>query len=150
MVRKNILTLLLCLLAVTVSAAKKKENPVRVTDLRTEHLTNPMSIDTPTPRLGWRIEADVNDVTQTGYHLIVASTREKAERLEGDLWDNTVQTPQSQWISYDGKTLRSNTPCYWRVKVMTTKGETDWSAIAYWNVGLLTESDWNGRWIGLE
>ena len=150
MVRKNILTLLLCLLAVTFSAAKKKENPVRVTDLRTEHLTNPMSIDTPTPRLGWRIEADVNDVTQTGYHLIVASTREKAERLEGDLWDNTVQTPQSQWISYDGKTLRSNTPCYWRVKVMTTKGETDWSAIAYWNVGLLTESDWNGRWIGLE
>ena len=47
-------------------------------------------------------------------------------------------------------TSMPNTPCYWRVKVMTTKGETDWSAIAYWNVGLLTESDWGGRWIGLE
>ncbi len=149
MVRRKTLTLLLCLIALTAAAAKKKAAPIRVTDLRTEHLCNPMSIDTPTPRLGWRIEADVNDVVQTRYHIIVASTPEKAEVLEGDLWDTTVESSQSQWIDYQGKELRSDTPCFWRVKVSTTRGETDWSEVARWNVGLLTESDWSGRWIGL-
>ena len=122
---------------------------VRVTDLRTELLVDPMSIDTPTPRLGWRIEAARNDVRQVRYRLIVSSTRENAERMKGDLWDTTVDSDQSQWVRYAGKPLRSNTRCYWRVQVTTKECITRWSDIAMWNVGLLTESDWSGRWIGL-
>ena len=144
---------------VSAEAAKKPQQPVvSVTDLRTERLVNPMSIDTPTPRLGWRVESTAKDVMQTAYHLIVASTREKAEALEGDLWDVTndrsIGEPnngnRSQWIPYEGKALKSNTRCYWRVKVTTTRGESDWSEVAMWNVGLLKESDWRGYWIGLE
>ena len=150
MSKKIIVTFLSLMLALTALAAKKKVNPIRVVDLRTERMVNPMSIDTPTPRIGWRIEADVNDVCQTAVHVIVASSREKAEALEGDFWDETLTTQQSQWLPYAGKKLRSNTRCYWRVKVTTTKGEADWSDVAMWNVGLLTESDWRGRWIGLD
>lgn len=132
-----------------VYAAKKKTLPaVSTTDLRTERLVNPMSIDTPHPRLGWRIESSEKDVMQTRCHIIVASTRAKAEALDGDLWDVTLEGDRSQWVPYQGKTLKSNTRCYWRVKVSTTKGESDWSAVSMWNVGLLTESDWGGRWIG--
>ena len=98
----------------------------RVTDLRCERLTDPLGIDTPTPRLGWRIEATQNDVMQTAYHLIVSSSKEKAETLEGDLCDQTVTTDQSQWVEPQLKlTPRSNTRCYWRVKVSTNKGDTD-------------------------
>ena len=51
-----------------------------VTDLRAERLVNPMSLDTATPRLGWHIEADgLKDVMQTNCHIIVSSTREKAQ-----------------------------------------------------------------------
>ncbi len=151
MVRKHLLTLLLCLLTLTGHAARKKENPIRVTDLRTERMTQPMSIDTPTPRLGWRIEAaTLKNVRQTAYHIIVSSTPEKAGALEGDLWDTTVQSDQSQWVRYAGQTLRSNTRCYWRVRVSTTQGDTDWSDTAMWNVGLLYEADWQGQWIGLD
>ena len=109
---------------VSAEAAKKAQQPVvTVCDLRTERLVNPMSIDTPTPRLGWRIESTVKDVMQTAYHLIVASTQEKAEAMEGDLWDVTndrsINVPnngsRSQWIPYEGKALKSNTRCYWRV-----------------------------------
>ena len=81
---KRLLLALLCLTALMVSAAKKKQvNPIRVTHLRTERLVQPMSVDTPTPRLGWVIETDkgLKDVMQTSYRLIVASTREKAEAL---------------------------------------------------------------------
>ena len=143
--------MLLCLLSLPMTAARKK-TPflVKATDLRTERLVNPMSVDTSSPRLGWRIESTANDVMQTSYRLIVSSTPEKAQALEGDLWDTTAETDQSQWVPYQGKALRSNTRCYWRVKVYTTKGESDWSDIALWNVGLLTESDWRGNWIGMD
>ena len=150
MKKTRILALLLLLASLSATAARQKGNPIRVCDLRTEHMTNPMSLNTATPRLGWRIEADVNEVMQTGVHIIVASTREKAEALEGDLWDATLTTDKSQWLPYEGSKLRSDTRCYWRVKVATTKGDTDWSEVAMWNVGLLTEADWAGRWIGLE
>ena len=143
---QKLLMILLAMLSLTASAAKEKA--VTVTDLRTERLVNPMSLDTPTPRLGWRLESTERDVYQTTCRIIVASTREKAEALEGDLWDATIDGDRSQWVAYQGKPLRSNTRCYWRVKVTTTKGESDWSAVAMWNVGLLTESDWSGRWIG--
>ena len=153
MVIKRIVLAMLCLAALTATAAKKKQvNPIRVSHLRTERMIQPMSVDTPTPRLGWAIDTDagIKDVMQTEYHLIVASTREKAEALEGDLWDATVSSDQSQWVRYAGKPLRSNTRCYWRVKVSTTKGDSDWSSVSMWNVGLLTESDWQGQWIGLD
>ena len=133
----------------SIAVAKKKSSTVSVNDLRTERMVSPMSIATATPRLGWIIESSKNDVMQTGYHIIVASTKEKAEALQGDLWDAAESSDQSQWITYKGKRLKSNTRCYWRVKVETNKGTTEWSDIAMWNVGLLAESDWSGRWIGL-
>ena len=155
MFRKILLAALALCLCMTAPAAKKKNGhkasfPVAVTGLKTERMVNPMSIDTPQPRLGWMITSDENDVMQTSCRIIVASTPEKAAKLEGDLWDATLEGDQSQWIRYAGKELRSNTPCYWRVKVTTTKGESDWSETAMWNVGLLNEADWSGQWIGLE
>ena len=154
MIRKIFIPALALCLCLTANAAKKKTQksqfPVAVTSLKTERMTNPMSIDTPRPRLGWQLTSDKQDVMQTSYHIIVASTKEKADNLEGDLWDATVNSDRSQWIEYAGKELRSNTPCYWRVKVNTTQGESDWSETALWNVGLLNEADWKGRWIGLD
>ena len=111
-------------------SAKKNVAPIAVANLRTERMVNPMSIDTPTPRLGWQIVSAKQDVMQTSYHIIVASTREKAQNMEGDLWDADVSSDQSQWIEYAGKELRSNTRCYWRVKVNTTQGASDWSDVA--------------------
>ena len=151
---KTIITVMAALLVMDGYAARKNTakslGTVRVVDLRTERMASPLSIDTPTPRIGWRIETDKKDVVQTTYHVIVSSTLEKAQNCEGDLWDATVRSDQSQWIAYQGKQLRSNTPCYWRVKVGTTQGDSQWSDVAVWNVGLLTESDWSGQWIGLD
>ncbi len=122
----------------------------RVEDLRTEHLVDPMSIDTKTPRLGWKIVSSKQNVKQKEYHIIVASSKKLAEECKGDLWDVTCKTDSSQWIRYSGNPLKSNTRCYWRVKLVTNKGKTPWSDIATWNIGLLKEKDWSGQWIGLE
>ncbi|MBQ6657911.1 MAG: alpha-L-rhamnosidase N-terminal domain-containing protein, partial [Prevotella sp.] len=152
MVRKNILVVLCLLMALTINAKPKKVQvpAVSVGELRTERMVNPMSLDIATPRLGWQIKSTQSDVKQTAYRLIVSSTLAKATKLEGDLWDTTVNTDQSQWITYAGKPLRSDTRCYWRVKVTTNKGESEWSDVALFNVGLLYTSDWSGQWIGLD
>lgn len=150
---KTIITVMAALAMLDAYAAKKPSkgtDVIRVVDLRTERMTAPLSINTPTPRLGWRIESGKKNVMQTSCRIIVASTYEKAMAGEGDLWDTTINGDQSQWVSYAGKQLRSNTPCYWRVKVATTQGESAWSDVQMWNIGLLTESDWSGQWIGFD
>lgn len=151
--KKTRILLILLLLPLFIHAYsnnKSRKSAVTVTNPRTELMTSPMSISTTTPRLGWEISSTENDVIQTAFHIIVASSKEKAEALQGDLWDACVQSDQSQWITYNGKILHSNTRCFWRVQVTTNKGISPWSKTAMWNTGLLTENDWGGRWIGLE
>lgn len=126
-------------------------NPIKVTHLRTEQLVNPMGLDTGSPRLGWVITSDKKDVMQTAWHILVASSPELLESGEGDLWDSgKVASDQSQWVTYAGKPLHSNQRCYWKVKCYTTKGASDWSAMASWSTGLLDDSEWQGDWIGCD
>ena len=49
---------------------------IDITDLRTELLKNPKGIDVRQPRLSWRIESDEQNVIQTAYHILVASSPE--------------------------------------------------------------------------
>lgn len=124
---------------------------VSVLNLRTENLHAPLSIDTATPRLSWMSESNKNNTVQTSYHIIVASSEEKAQRCEGDLWDSgEVPSTEQLWIPYAGKTLKSNQRAWWRVCITTNKGKSDWSDIATFGIGLLSESQWGSRWIGLE
>ena len=124
---------------------------VSVLNLRTENLHAPLGIDTATPRLSWMSESNKNNTVQTSYHIIVASSEEKAQRCEGDLWDSgEVPSTEQLWIPYAGKTLKSNQRAWWRVCITTNKGKSDWSDIATFGIGLLSESQWGSRWIGLE
>ena len=59
-----------------------------------------------------------------------------------------VDSDQSLYVPYGGKELKSNQRCFWKVKVYTANGETEWSEPASWGMGLLGESHWSGRWIG--
>lgn len=120
-------------------------------DLRCELLENPIGIDVKNPRLSWKIKANERNVVQTGYHVLVSSTKENLDRDIGDLWDSgQVDSDNSIFVLYDGETLRSRDACYWKVKVYTNKGETAWSEPASWTMGLLHYKDWTGRWIGFD
>ena len=119
--------------------------------LRCELLTNPLGIDKTNPRLSWQIQADARNVLQTAYHILVASSPEKLTQNIGDLWDSgKTESDNSIAVFYDGKALKSDTEVFWKVKVYTNKGESDWSAKASWRVGLLYYKDWSRRWIGFD
>lgn len=139
------LSLLLLLLPIMASAK------VKVTSPTVENLINPLGIDTTTPRFSWQTVSDKNNTLQTSYQIIVASTREKLYHDEGDLWNSGVVSSDHQlWIRYSGKALRPNQRAWWKVRVTTNKGKSDWSEPQLFSIGLLMESQWRGRWIGVD
>ncbi|WP_276501029.1 alpha-L-rhamnosidase [Terrimonas pollutisoli] len=118
---------------------------------RCEMLNNPLGIDVTSPRLSWQLQSTERNVEQTAYHILVASSKEKLNSNEGDLWNSgKISSSQSIHISYIGQPLQSGQPYFWKVKSFTTKGETPWSEMAYWSTGLLNESDWKAKWIGYD
>ena len=124
---------------------------VLIGELRVEQLARPVGIDTETPRLSWRLTSDRQNVLQTAYHVLVASSPELLAKNEGDLWDSgKINSDASHLVAYGGKPMQSNLRCYWKVKSYTTQGETVWSEPAVWIMGLLGETHWRGQWIGMD
>ena len=122
---------------------------IGVTALRTEYLVRPLNVEKEHPRLSWVITSDENDVRQTAYRIIAATSEEKLNVGKPDLWDSgTVTGNESIFVPYNGKELKTNQHCYWRVKVTTNRGESPWSETAEWAKGPSGESSWRGYWIG--
>lgn len=118
--------------------------------LRCNYLCNPLGVETPNPRLSWALFSQERGQRQTAYQVLVASEKGLLNNDVGDLWDSgIVETDQSIHVIYRGKELRSRQRCYWKVKVWDVDGKPSaWSEIAYWEMGLLNQSDWHGQWIG--
>jgi len=144
----------LLLMAALFAACSSK---VEITNLTVEMQDGSMPLATATPRFSWNYEAKVDNVIQTSYRIIVASSEEKARRGEGDLWDSqSVDTSQMLYIPYAGTPLKSRDRCWWRVYTTVTYGapasrrheETLESPIQYFEISLLDRSDWHARWIG--
>jgi alpha-L-rhamnosidase len=146
---KNI-SRLISIFILAFASMQMQASKVQVTHLLTEGLESPLGIDTTMPRLSWQSLCDKNGTVQTAYRIIVASSMEKLDKDEGDLWDTgKVNSDESIWIKYAGKTLKDNDRTFWKVKVFTNNGTSDWSAASSFSIGLLNESHWRGQWIGL-
>ncbi|MBB6735955.1 alpha-L-rhamnosidase [Cohnella zeiphila] len=123
---------------------------LRITDLKTEYMRNPLGLDERKPRLFWRLESEKRGAAQSAYRVLVASAPEALDREEGDCWDSgKVTGGRSTHIVYEGKPLKSEGRYYWKVRVWDRDGnESDWSETAFWTVGLLSREERRGAWIG--
>lgn len=133
-----------------ISLSALAQNDINLNDLQCEMLTNPLGIDVLNPRLSWQFDTSLSEIEQTAYHILVASSEEKLEKNEADLWDSgKVNSNASINVVYNGKQLGSRNEAYWKVKVWTNKGETQWSETAFWTMGILSYAEWKStRWIG--
>ncbi len=119
--------------------------------LRCEMLVNPQGIDVTQPRLSWQINSSARNVKQTAYEVLVASSLTKLAANQGDLWTSgKVNSGESIMVNYQGKALKSGMLYFWKVKVYTNNGESNWSQPARWSMGLLQPADWKAKWIGWE
>nr|MQY79590.1 Bacterial alpha-L-rhamnosidase [Bacteroidota bacterium] len=146
---KKIITVML--LGILFHACASKSD-VQITQLRCEYLDSPLGIDEVNPRLSWIIESVEGGQKQTAYQVMVASTLEKLNSKNPDLWDSgKVKSNQSIQIEYKGKPLSSGMDCYWKVKIWDKKGMSSaWSDPALWSMGLLEKTDWKAKWIGAD
>lgn len=123
---------------------------VTVENLRCEMRENPQGID-QVPRFSWQLRSDQREVTQEYWQILVATSREKLNASIGDCWNSGWVIGSSSILqSYKGDPLKSDRAYFWKVKVKTNKGETAWSKVGNWSMGLLSEHDWLAKWIGYD
>ncbi|MBR6931527.1 MAG: family 78 glycoside hydrolase catalytic domain [Bacteroidales bacterium] len=139
--------------ALILSACNQTIN-LNLTKLAVEQQNVNQAIATSTPRFSWNYDADAENVLQTSYRVIVASTKEKAENNQGDLWDSGVTDSQQMlYIPYGGKALQSRDRAYWKVITTATcngKKVKAESEIKSFEISLLNQDDWEAKWIGHE
>src|SRR6188768_3107074 len=123
---------------------------VSVSNLRCEMLVNPLGIDVKEPRFSWQLSSDQRNVQQTGYQIIVSSSKEKLQKDDGDIWNSGKQnSSQSIHLNYAGKPLQSATKYFWKVKVFTNRGEAASTEPSFFSTGLY-KNDWKAKWIGYD
>ena len=133
-------------------AAIPSHASLTASDLRCEYQPGPVAVDATHPRLGWVLESGTRDDRQTAYRIIVASSMQRLQRDEGDLWDSgkVVSSEQNQ-IAYAGKPFTANMECFWKLQVWDKDDKaSDWSKPARWSMGLLQAADWQAKWIGVK
>ncbi len=135
----------------TIISLKGAFAQVLLQNLRCELLQDPVGIDALKPGLSWEVISDQREVKQTAYHILVASSIDKLTEKDADVWNSgLINSSSSVYNQYAGLTLKSKNKYFWKVKVWTTKGGSEWSKPASWSMGLLNYKDWEGRWIGFD
>ena len=127
-------------------AAFASANPLH---LRCELLENPLGIDTTAPRLSWQSDATERDWRQIAYEILVATKPELLKTGFADIWDSgKVDSGESVGVIYAGPALKSRSRYYWNVRVWDAKSQaSEYSAPAWWEMGLFAPSDWSAKWI---
>ncbi|MFC2128116.1 alpha-L-rhamnosidase N-terminal domain-containing protein [Bacteroidota bacterium] len=116
-----------------------------------ENFKNPIGFYNPKPTFSWQLPVSEEVKSQSAYQIIVASSKDLLPN-NADLWDSKKQkTSQSTFINYQGVQLQSRQKVYWQVKYWNQNGESSqWSAINHFELGLLSNKDWQAQWIGLD
>lgn len=120
-------------------------------ELRCDDLENPNGVDFQKPVFSW-ILPPAQGRQQAAYEILVVSSTNSLAQNNGDIWDSgKVNSSQSVHVDYDGKPLVSGGRYFWKVRVWDAAGTmSQWSAPAYWTMGLLNAYDWKAKWIGLD
>ena len=127
-------------------------SPASITGLRCGERAEPIGVDDPTPTFAWQLQSDRRGVRQTVYQVLVASNAELLRSGKPDLWDSgRVESDQSQYVIYRGKPLRSSQRYFWTVRAWDERGEEcGRTEPATFVTGLLTEQDWQAKWISTD
>lgn len=124
---------------------------LEVDGLRCEYAAEPVIAETR-PRLSWKLIDTRRGVMQSAYRVQVASTLERLEAGEADLWDpGWIDSSQSQHVAYRGEPLRSRDEAFWRVRVSDVEAvRSGWSEPAHWEMALVHADEWSAKWISFD
>ena len=108
---------------------------MRAVELRTEYMKDPVGLDIRRPRLFWK---DEGLVRQTAYEIVFD--------INGEIRTTGKVLSDSMHHTVDFS-LRSRDRVTWRVRIYDEKDEVSEFAEAFFEMGLLEQSDFTGKWI---
>ncbi|HKD47885.1 MAG TPA: family 78 glycoside hydrolase catalytic domain [Rhizomicrobium sp.] len=133
------------------SLAASALEDLRILGLMAENVSGPIGVQLAEVRLSWRLETDKRGTLQSAYQVQVASSAGNLRAGNFDLWDSgRIGSDQSFDIVYRGNPLVSRQRAHWQVKVWDNHKRVATSAPAFWEMGLLSPSDWTGKWLAAE
>ncbi len=149
-------------------AACFSQTKLSVTDLTVEYMTNPIGLDVAQPRFSWKMISPNRNARQTAYEIMINEVEKKQYPVTGkfteqeakDLADlikagklyslstGKVMSDKSVLLRYPGASLKPITRYNWKVRIWDEKGNgSDWSAVNYFETGLLSAGNWQAKWI---
>jgi len=120
---------------------------LQVTDLKTEHLENPIGMDAPNPRFAWRILSDQNGMKQKTFQLLVGTDSTHIAQGKGNMWDSGMVESDEVMTRYAGTSLSSCTRYYWKVNVTDENNQKFSSPVNFFETGKMDIDAWHGNWI---
>ena len=120
-----------------------------LTALKCDYHVNPIGIDVAQPRFSWQIVTAENNFVQQAYEIRVAESPEKLSQGSKLIWGSgKVNSSESVNVVYGGPAAKSMQRVWWQVRIWDPKGKASaWSEPAFWEMGLLTATDWKASWI---
>ncbi|MBO9592122.1 MAG: family 78 glycoside hydrolase catalytic domain [Niabella sp.] len=130
------------LLLLVLAAVPLRIHAQQVTNLRCEHLVNPMGIDNTKPRFSWTIDDPQAGAAQTSYRIVVSG--ESGE----EVWNSGIIRTADNLVTYKGKALEPFTRYSWKVLLTGTNNRSyDEPPAAFFETGMLQQQHWKGGWI---
>ncbi len=117
---------------------------LKIQDHYCEQQVNPINVDNFAPRLGWAFEPTGFNQIQTAYEIIFSEN----ENFKNSWGTGKIISSQNNNIVYSGRSLKSNTKYYWKVKTYNAKNiSSGWSKPSWFETALLFQTDWKANWI---
>ena len=148
--------LFICLVTTLLSACANKEKDVQTLAQPqqlsvNEGFVEPIGFYDAQPSFSWKLPVDSAVKAQSQYRIVVASSPNLLPD-NPDLWDSgIIDSDTTNFVPYEGKKLKSRHRVFWKVKYWSGQEiSSDWSALASFELGLLSNEDWSAQWIEIE
>jgi hypothetical protein len=143
------LALLLGVAGAQAAGPAKPAGQLVPVQLRCDYAENPLGVDSAPPRLSWKLASGQRAQRQTAWQVLAAASLAALAGNQGDLWDSgRVRSDATLQIPYAGKALPSSRQVWWKVRVWDkSRNVSAWSQPACWTMGLLSDADWQAKWI---
>ncbi len=119
---------------------------LKIVECKTEYRSNPLGIDTSSPRFSWKLESDENDTLQKSAKVIVKNENGEV------VWDSgEIDSSELSEVCYKGSALKAKTCYSFDVTVTDNHGRSSESTGNFFETGFMMDHEdtfGGAKWIG--
>ncbi|MDR1370388.1 MAG: glycoside hydrolase family 78 protein [Dysgonamonadaceae bacterium] len=120
---------------------------VKPENLKCEYLTDPLGVDTYSPRFTWQLTDDRPGSSQLACRIQVGTNPGDLATGNADCWNTQKIVSGEMRLTYEGKKLLPFTKYYWQVEIWDKDNKHFASDIVSFETGMMEIHNWKGAWI---